>query len=72
MICLEALEHSISSLPLLSGPLSTGVIVPVRASYIDKIDLFENYLYLIGRWVKKKESILKKEYKYERTMNGIS
>ena len=35
-------------LPLLPVPLETGMIVPVRVSSMGQIDLFANYLYLIG------------------------
>ena len=36
------------SLPLLSGPLWYGVVVPVRVPFWDQIDLFENYFCLRG------------------------
>ena len=50
-----------SSLPLLPGPLWSGVIAHVRVSSMDQIDLFENYYYetitvktaLIVTWIHK-------------------
>ena len=40
--------RSVPSLPLLSGPLRAGVVVAVRVLSINQIDMFANYLYLIG------------------------
>ena len=37
---------SISSLQLLPGPLWPGVVVPVRVSYMDQIEIFIHLLYL--------------------------
>ena len=36
------------SLALLPGPLSPGVVIPVRVSSMGQKDLFKNYSYLIG------------------------
>ena len=43
----EALWRTLS-LPLLPGLLWPGVIVPDREQSMGQIDLFKNYLYLIG------------------------
>ena len=62
-----------SSLASLSGPLRPGVVVPVRVPSIDNLDLFQNYLYLLG--VRAKKTLKKKTQKkcnYESTMNTIS
>ena len=39
---------STSSLLLLPGPLKLEVVVPVGVSSVGQIDMFKNYLYLIG------------------------
>ena len=36
------------SLPLLPGPLYPEVVIPVKVPFIGQVDLFVNYLYLIG------------------------
>ena len=41
-------EWSSPSMPLLPGQHWLGMVVPVRVQSRDKIELFENYLYLIG------------------------
>ena len=42
-------EYKVTSLlPLLSGPLLLRMVEPIRVSSMDQIDLFKNYLYLIG------------------------
>ena len=38
---------SISSLPLLPGPLWPGVVVPISVRSVGEIDLFRNYLYSV-------------------------
>ena len=35
--------HSNPSLPLLSGPLWIGVLVPVKVLFVDQIELFDLY-----------------------------
>ena len=41
-------EGSNSSLTLLPDSLLPGVVVPVKVPYVGQIDMFENYMYLIG------------------------
>ena len=50
------LVGSISSLPLLSGSLRLGVLVPLEVRSIGQIDLFNIYLYSIGLYRKKKNA----------------
>ena len=53
------------SLPLLPGPLSFGVVIPVRIfSYICQTDLFKSHSYSIGPCAKK-ENFKKQICKYE-------
>ena len=41
-------QWSTPTLPLLADPLWPGVVVPIRVQSMGQINLFENYLYLIG------------------------
>ena len=40
-------------LQLLPGPLRPGVVVPLKVPCVSQKDLFENYLYLMGRFENK-------------------
>ena len=54
-------------------PLWPRVVISVRAPSKGQVELFENYLYLIGLWAKNTfKNQLDKKGKYEHTMTAIS
>ena len=59
------------TLSLITCPLFSGVVVPVRFPSVGQIGLFKNDWYSIGPREKKSLKKQHKICKYERTMNAI-